>query len=105
MTDEELKQLFQDTRRHFDVSTESIQREVRTVAVAVAGLDERVRSIAADLRSEMSRGFADTQAMIKFSHAELDKRVRTLEDNQRSLEESVANLQARVERLESTSTH
>jgi hypothetical protein len=35
--------------------------------------------------------------MIKFSHAELDRRVRTLE-------ESVADLQTRVERLES-STH
>lgn len=35
--------------------------------------------------------------MIKFSHAELDRRVR-------SLEESVSDLQTRVERLES-STH
>lgn len=45
----------------------------------------------------MERGFADTQAMIKFSHAELDRRVRTLE-------EDVASLEARVDRLES-STH
>ena len=35
--------------------------------------------------------------MIKFSHAELDRRIRTLE-------EVFADLQARVERLES-STH
>ena len=35
--------------------------------------------------------------MIKFSHHELDRRVRSLED-------TVADLQARVERLES-STH
>jgi chaperonin cofactor prefoldin len=42
--------------------------------------------------------------MIKFSHAELDRRVRTLETDHRSLEETVANLQARLERLES-STH
>lgn len=45
----------------------------------------------------MRRGFADTQAMIKFSHAELDRRVR-------ALEEGLSGLQARVERLE-TSTH
>jgi len=40
--------------------------------------------------------------MIKFSHAELDRRVRTLEQNQRALEETVADLQSRVERLETS---
>lgn len=39
--------------------------------------------------------------MIKFSHAELDRRVRALKDTHHSLEESLAQLQARVERLES----
>ncbi len=52
----------------------------------------------------MERGFADTQAMIKFSHAELDRRVRALEGTQRTLEEGLTDLQARVERLEG-STH
>jgi hypothetical protein len=52
----------------------------------------------------MDRGFADTQAMIKFSHAELDRRMRTIEDSHRALEATVVDLQARVERLES-STH
>ncbi len=45
----------------------------------------------------MERGFAETQAMIKFSHAELDRRVS-------KLEQSFADLQARIERLETT-TH
>lgn len=52
----------------------------------------------------MERGFNETQAMIKFSHAELDRRLRTLEDSQRTLEEGLADLQSRVDRLES-STH
>ena len=52
----------------------------------------------------MERGFTETQAMIKFSHAELDGRVRALESAQRNLEGTVADLQARIERLEST-TH
>ncbi len=49
--------------------------------------------------------------MIRFSHAELDHRIRsleqtqrTLEDTQRTLEEVLADLQTRVERLEG-STH
>ncbi|HXG59316.1 MAG TPA: hypothetical protein VNL91_09870 [Thermoanaerobaculia bacterium] len=38
--------------------------------------------------------------MIKFSHAELDRRIRALEETQSRLEEAIADLQARVERLE-----
>lgn len=38
--------------------------------------------------------------MIKFSHDELDHRIRTLEQNQSTLQETVSDLQARVGRLE-----
>ena len=75
MTDDELKRLFEK----------------------VTLTDEKLEREAADIRQEMRTGFADTQAMIKFSHAELDRRVRTLEEN-------VTDLQSRVERLEG-STH
>jgi uncharacterized protein YceH (UPF0502 family) len=106
MTDDELKQLFaemrrenaaaqEETRRHFDVTAEGLRSEIRAVAEAVATLDERVERENADNREEAGRGFAETQAMIKFSHAELDRRVRTLE-------QAFSDLQARVERLEST---
>jgi hypothetical protein len=50
-------------------------------------------------------GFAETQAMIKFSHAELYRRVRALEQTASKLEEVMADLAARVERLETTTTH
>ena len=42
--------------------------------------------------------------MIKFSHRELDRRMTVLEVSQRTLEDTVADLQARLERLEG-STH
>jgi hypothetical protein len=101
MTDEDLRRLFEgavsEMRRHFDVSTEDVKREVRIVAEGLTRLDQKLDRTAVDIRGEMRSGFADTQAMIKFSHAELDRRLR-------SLEESVTDLQSRVERLES-STH
>lgn len=63
---------------------------------------QTLEALVAQLREENAawrrgerRGFAETQAMFKFSHAELDRRVRTLED-------TVSDLQSRVERLEST---
>lgn len=58
--------------------------------------DEELKQLFDSMRQEN----AQPEAMIKFSHAELDRRVRSLE----ALEETVADLQARVERLES-STH
>lgn len=115
MTDDELKALFAalqrenagmreenaaahaETRRHFEVLTEGTRKDIQIVAESVAVLNEKLDREAGDIREEMRRGFTETQAMIKFSHAEIDRRMRSLED-------AVADLQSRVERLED-STH
>lgn len=86
-----------ETRRHFDVTAEGLRTQIQTIAEAVTSVGEQLGREAVRLEEKMDRGFAETQAMIKFSHSELDRRVR-------SLEEIVSDLQARVERLE-TSTH
>jgi hypothetical protein len=52
------------------------------------------------IEQRMDLGFADTQAMIKFSHAELDRRVRYMEQMLQTLEDRFAGLQTRVDRLE-----
>jgi methyl-accepting chemotaxis protein len=97
MTDDELKKLFEanasetrelatemrgtaaemresvvDLRRHFDVAVEHMDTRFDRLAESVALVNEKLDREAADIRVEMRRGFADTQAMIKFSHAELD---------------------------------
>ncbi len=100
-----------ENRRHFDIALEANRHEnsllAETITQSVEKLDRRINN----LEERMETGFAETQAMIKFSHAELDRRVRTLEQTQRTLEESqrtfeevLADLQTRVERLEG-STH
>lgn len=91
------ERLAADTKRHFDASTDAVRHEVALLAEAVAESREQSRRERDEIRQDMARGFADTQAMIKFSHAELERRVR-------SLEQSFSDLQARVERLETT-TH
>jgi hypothetical protein len=100
-----------ETRRHvdetavamrlqFDIAVEDSKSRFDLLAEGLKTVDEKLGRKIADLEERMERGFEETQAMIKFSHAELDRRVRSLE----ALEETVADLQARVERLES-STH
>jgi uncharacterized protein YceH (UPF0502 family) len=90
-----------ETRRHFDVVAERLESKIDTVAEGVISanqridrLDAKVEQVAADVANE----FNDVRSMIKFSHHDLDRRLRTLED-------TVADLQGRVERLESSSTH
>lgn len=106
MTDDDLKRLIEglrqensalhaETRRHFDVALEAAKHETRLVAEGIAAAREAMDRRATALEERMERGFAETQAMVKFSHAELDRRIRTLED-------IVSNLLTRVERLESS---
>src|SRR5688572_12529365 len=95
--DEELKNLIEstavETRRQFEVVAERLETKIEIVAEGVLACNERIERLASDIADE----FNDVRSMIKFSHHELDGRVRTLE-------RTVSDLQARVERLES-STH
>ena len=108
MTDDDLKRLFEsmrqenaaahsNTRRHFEVLTEGTRKDIQIVAESVLLLREKLDRTETALHEKIDRTAAETQAMIKFSHVEIDRRMRTLED-------AVADLQSRVERLEG-STH
>jgi uncharacterized protein YceH (UPF0502 family) len=88
---------FADSRHLFKTTAEDLRKEIRLVAEGVVTTREALDREIAHVRHDIARTTAETQAMIRFSHAELDRRVRTLE-------ETVADLQTRVERLEG-STH
>ncbi len=98
MAEDDLKRLIEstaaETRRAFDITaerigketrdpmeifTESVKVEVKLVAESVPVLRGDMTRELSQLRQEMTRSFDDTKAMIKFSHAELDRRVRVLE--------------------------
>ncbi len=89
-----------EMRRHFDVALESTRQDIRLIAESVTTFDEKAQRNSHRLEEIMARGFAETQAMIRFSHAELDRRVHTLEHARTTFEESLAALQGRVQRLE-----
>lgn len=58
-----------ETRRHFDAAVEGIERRFDGLADAVALVGEKMDRNTVELQDRMERGFADTQATIKFSHA------------------------------------
>lgn len=80
----------EETRRHFDVVAESLRADLRRVAEGVLNVDEKLGRFREEVRVE----FDEVKAMIKFSYAELDRRVRTLEDAVLSLRERVGRLEA-----------
>lgn len=69
MTDEELKSLFGEMRRHFDVTAEHIETRLALVAESVIAGDERLARRMDVIEQTVERTAADTQAMIKFSHS------------------------------------
>ena len=93
-----------DNQHFFATGADQLRHEIQLVAEGVTGTREALNREAADIRDEVRRTATETQAMIKFSHAELDRRISTLEQAHGRLEDALSDLQARVERLEG-STH
>ncbi len=83
MTDDELKGLFESprqrerhnatgegtaseqTRRHFGVAIDRMEKRIDQLAEAIANVDEKLDRDFERLDDKIDRGFADTQAMIK----------------------------------------
>jgi chromosome segregation ATPase len=66
-----------------------LEGRLEKVETRLEGVEARL----VNLEERLERGFAETQAMIKFSYAELDRRVSALES-------VVADLASRVQKLE-----
>ena len=103
--DDDLKRLIEESaarsRQHFDVVAEDLKHHVQLVAEGVSSQGERTDRIASRidrLEDGLHREFEEVRSMIRLSYTELDRRLR-------SLEEMVSALQARMDRVESGSTH
>jgi polyhydroxyalkanoate synthesis regulator phasin len=75
------------------VRIEASRDETRLVVEGIVNLTEQLKRTEERLDEKIDRTTAETQSMLRFSHVDLDRRMRTLE-------ESVASLEDRVERLE-----
>jgi hypothetical protein len=77
--EKELKRLFdassEEIRRHFDVVVEGLRDHVRLAIDAAVASGDKVDRLAGTMREE----FAEVRSMIRFSYAELDRRLRALE--------------------------
>jgi hypothetical protein len=76
---EDLRVEIQEVKRHSDVVAESLRSEIRLVAEGVAGLDEKFTQEFVNVRTEIREQIGDVKALIRASHADLDRRVTKLE--------------------------
>ncbi len=82
---------FKDMRRHFDIVAEESKHRDQLLAEGIGAANDRIDQL--PTRSEVNEQFDEVRATIRLSHTQLERRIRTLEDD-------VANLQSRVERIE-----
>ncbi len=97
-TKEEVGAQQAETRRHFDVVAEGLRDQIRTVAEGVAGVAQRLDQVEQRLdhfQRKVEDEFAETRAAIRFSYAQLERRIQELEGNYASLDERVARLEGR----------
>ena len=76
---EDLRLEIRDVKRHADVVAESLRGEIRLVAEGVAGLDEKFTQEFVSVRTELRKQIGDVKALLRGSHADLDRRVTALE--------------------------
>jgi ABC-type phosphate transport system auxiliary subunit len=87
-----------ETQRHFDVVAESLRADIRIIAEGHVMLNEKMDRMRQELRDEMRSGFDEVRSAIRFSYAEIDRRVSTLESH-------VVALTSRLERVEALVVH
>jgi type I site-specific restriction endonuclease len=100
---DDVKQFADEIKRHFDVTADSLRSDIRQVAEGLISLDEKMERQFAEVSrefgevarqfEEVGRQFGEVRAMIKFSHAEVARRLD-------SHEHDIADLRERIERLE-----
>jgi len=80
-----------ETRRHFDVVAEGLRSQIQLFAEGVSAVDQRLDRFQRKVEEE----FAETRAAIRFSYAQLERRILDLEGNYAALNERVERLEVR----------
>ena len=105
--EETTRRITEETARQIGTAREEVRTEIRQLGVTVEGLRTEIQTVAEGVvtvdeklerfRQENSAEHDEIKSMIKFSYAELDRRIGQVEGRTR-------NLEARVERLEAIRT-
>ena len=93
---DDLKSFKEEIIHQFHVVSEGVIDQVKLVAEGVTTVNEKLDRIHQELKTEIQETRQEVLAAIKFSYAELDKRLTTLE-------KEFHELKLRVEKIENRS--
>ena len=96
VTTQDLNKLKREIVHEFHIISEGLGSQVKQVAEGVLSTNEKLDRTREDLKKEIQETRQEVLAAIKFSYAELDKRLTTLE-------KEFINLKHRVEKIEDRS--
>ena len=93
--DQKIGQIKEEIIHQFHVSSEDVISKVQLVAEGVTNLDEKFTREISGFRKENERAHNEIMAMIKFSYAELDRRISSLEIEFQELKRRVDEIERR----------
>lgn len=85
MDEKELEEI----KRHFDVVAEDLKKEISIVAEGHSTILQEIK----ESRKENEEAHHEMISMVKFSYAELDKRITTLEQEMTSMKNRLAQVE------------
>ena len=92
---EDLKKFKEEIVHQFHVISEVFISQVKQVAEGVANVDEKLDRRFNQLKAEIQETRQEVLAAVKFSYAELDKRITTLEKEFLELKHRVEKIKTR----------
>jgi archaellum component FlaC len=93
--DKKVDQFKDEIIHRFHVISEDVISQVKLVAEGVMNLDEKFTREIAIFRKENEQAHEEIKAMIKFSYAELDRRISTLEIEVQELKRRMDQIERR----------
>jgi predicted RNase H-like nuclease (RuvC/YqgF family) len=92
--DENVDKKAEDVLRRFRIISENLDDKIKQVAEGVVNLSEKMDRLHKELRTEIQDSKQELAAAIKFSYADLDKRITSLEINLKELDDRVRRLES-----------
>ncbi len=80
----------EEIKRHFSVVAEGLEYKIQLLAEGITNVDEKLERF----RQEVKEEFKEAKSMIKFSFAELDRRITAIESEFMSLKSRMDRLEA-----------
>jgi len=94
LVDGKIDKKTEEVIHRFQVITESLEDKIKQVAEGVINLNEKFDRRIDEMNKNLNQKHQDVLAAIKFSYAELDRRITTLEVQVKQLDERVKRLES-----------